>query len=649
MLLATSRLSVSPIWQLQKLAYNRLGVENWAKGRVPFLMTNNSRFAAQVADIACAAFQSQPFTLLELGGGCGKFAFLCINELLQRKAKVRYFLTDAAEKNVAFWESHPRLKPWIDQGILQTAALDPLSHNPPRADFIVANYFFDSIPQDLFRVEKGVLLEGQASLFSSPFADVEKADWEDPSLLAKIRIEISFRPLEENPYPEFPEAREVLEEYSRSGDLSFLFPIGALTVIRRIESSSRGDFLILAADRGSCRAKGLPKSHRLWGKKDLSSMSLMPSLHGSAFSFPVNFHSIGRYIEKKKGHALFSQSQTADFCLALLSNFPQSRCDFGGPLSQIPKAWLDAQPFGPLKTEAADFKDILKRLEEANWDAALFFSFFDLIVESFAQAKEREKKEMVAGMRRILDRFFSLFGEESLLLERLGQFFTTIGELSEAAAHFQMAALLKAMPRQSDSAGYYLEVNPPRGDVLQVGGPKRSFKGVRNYKYIAWSESRKRLREFDTILMFPPRVIVEKQQPAFVREIEERFSLKQIRYTDNDIEAFLSSLSGQTDPTHVLHFLGELKRKKNISREQFDRFAKRLGFDALAQKEDNFFEILMICLKKHMNPGAVLRAFLPGLLTYDDPRFFEKIAVDPYLETEEISEAAGVWLSIKKL
>src|SRR5271156_553195 len=104
MLLSTSRLSESPIWQLQKTAYARLGVESWAKGRVPFLITNNSRFAAQVADIACAAFPNRAFTILELGGGSGKFAFLLLSELLQRKIKVRYLLTDAAKKNVAFWQ-----------------------------------------------------------------------------------------------------------------------------------------------------------------------------------------------------------------------------------------------------------------------------------------------------------------------------------------------------------------------------------------------------------------------------------------------------------------------------------------------------------------------------------------------------------------
>ncbi len=631
MLLVTTRLSVSPIWQLQKLAYNRLGVENWAKGRVPFLMTNNSRFAAQVADIACAAFPRQPFTVLELGGGCGKFAFLCIGELLKRKCRVSYLLTDASEKNVAYWQSHPRLKSWIDQGILKTAVLNPIAQDPPPADFIVANYFFDSIPHDLFRVEKGVLFEGQVSLFfpiddaslGTPYAEGEKPDWDDPNLLSKIRTEVTFSPLEENPYPDFPEAVAVLEEYSRSfEDLSFLFPIGALTAIRRITHSSKDDFLILASDRGPCCVE------------DLSGMSLIPSLHGSAFSLPVNFHAISKYIEKNKGCALLSQSKAVDFTVVLLSKSPIA---------------MDRLEFGPLKTEAANFKEILKRLEEANWDATLYFSFFDRIVESFEVAKEEEKKEMVAGMRRILDHFFPLFGEESLLLERLGQFFTTLGDLPEAAAHFQMAALLQATLPQSDSVETFLDANPPRGDVLQVGGSKKSFKGVRNYKYIVWGESMKRLGGgFDTILMFPSRVNVEKKTPAFIREIEERFSLQEIRYTDADIEAFLSSLNEQTDPAHVLHFLGDLQRKKNITKQQFERFAKRLGGEILAGEKDHFFETLTVCLEI-MNPGAVLRAFLPGILTYDDPRFFEKVAVDPYLETAEVSEPSGVWLSIKKI
>ena len=116
MLLSSSRLSESPIWNLQQLAYTQLGVESWSKGRVPLQITNNARIAAQSADIVCAAFPKGDFTILELGGGCGKFAFLLISELIRRNLpKIHYLLTDAALKNVAYWKQHPRLLLWIER------------------------------------------------------------------------------------------------------------------------------------------------------------------------------------------------------------------------------------------------------------------------------------------------------------------------------------------------------------------------------------------------------------------------------------------------------------------------------------------------------------------------------------------------------
>ena len=287
MLLASSRLSESPIWDLQKRSYAELGVESWVTGRVTLQITNNARIAAQYADIACAASPKGDFTILELGGGCAKFAFLLIRELLSRNLpKIRYLLTDAEAKNVAYWKQHPRLMPWIEQGILVPSVFDPLSNEPPSADLVIANYFFDTIPQDLFRVEKGVLFEGFASLH----AEIKSADWTDPNLLPKIRIEYAYRKLEQNPYPEFSEAFAVLEEYARNfEELSFLFPIGALQVIRKVQSTAKKDCLFFAADRGPCFSEDLPF------------IPLLPSFHGSAFLILSIFMRSGSTWKKSRG------------------------------------------------------------------------------------------------------------------------------------------------------------------------------------------------------------------------------------------------------------------------------------------------------------------------------------------------------------
>lgn len=632
MLISTSRISESPIWQLQKIAYARLGVASWAKGHVPFQITNNSRIAAQYADIASAAFPKSSFTILELGGGCGKFAFLMLGELFRRNVpNVRYILTDAAEKNWTFWNEHPLLRPWIDRGILQTAVFDPLSEDAPSADLIVANYFFDSLPQDLFRVEKGAVLEGLASLHTED----KTTDWDDPSLLSKLRITYAFQPLVKNPYPECPQIWSVLQDYSHRFDgLSFLLPIGAIRTIRRIASAFKKDWLFLAADRGPCTAE------------DLNRMSLLPSLHGNAFSFPVNFDAIDRYMEKTEGGALFSRANETDFSIALLSSTKEI-------LPQAKRCFENLE-FGPLRTEALDFSGMLKRLEESNWDATLFFSFFDRIQASIGQAGTLAKMKMLEGVGRVRDQFFPMFREEAILLERLGLFFQSLGKEKDSEISLEMTDRFKKLPEHNFSIAVFLNANPPSGDVLQIGDNEEVFQSIRSHNvrkhvHIPWDGSIENLGQFDTVFLLPARLTVQRIKPAFVQEIEGRFSLDTIRYSDADIETFFAALSKSADPNHVLHFFVELERKKNINRDQFCRIAKRLGVaPPLKEEEDRLFETLMVCLRQHMLPGSVLRAFIPGIATYDDPRFFEEVVVDPFLETEEREEPQGVWVTVRR-
>ena len=161
---ASVPLSKSILWDLQKKAYTEFGIESWTQKGVPFHITNNSLIAKQYAKTVFPLFKKGRVTFLEVGAGSGKFAFLFLSELFQLgidKSSVCYLLTDFAEKNVSFWEKHPSLTLWIQEGVIRPSIYDPLilSEQPPSFDVMIANYFFDTIPQDLFRVEKGELFE----------------------------------------------------------------------------------------------------------------------------------------------------------------------------------------------------------------------------------------------------------------------------------------------------------------------------------------------------------------------------------------------------------------------------------------------------------------------------------------------------------
>ena len=116
-------------------------------------------------------------------------------------------------------------------------------------------------------------------------------------------------------------------------------------------------------------------------------------------------------------------------------------------------------------------------------------------------------------------------------------------------------------------------------------------------------------------------------------------------YSDADIEAFFA-LSGPAEGKVVLRFFTELERKKNITAAQLQGIATRLGMEV--PEGDRFFETLALSLEKHLKPGGTLHAFLPGLKSYADARFYDQIVADPYLDVKETEGPGGVWLMVQK-
>ena len=123
--------------------------------------------------------KKHPFYILELGTGSGRFSFYVLktlHEILKELAlddvSICYVMSDFTKNNLNYYETHPALQPYLEKGMLDFAVFNPLvdttfdlmvsgEHlhceqvkNPLIA---IANYFFDSIPVDVFRVEHKTL------------------------------------------------------------------------------------------------------------------------------------------------------------------------------------------------------------------------------------------------------------------------------------------------------------------------------------------------------------------------------------------------------------------------------------------------------------------------------------------------------------
>lgn len=156
--------------------------------------------------------------------------------------------------------------------------------------------------------------------------------------------------------------------------------------------------------------------------------------------------------------------------------------------------------------------------------------------------------------------------------------------------------------------------------------------------------------------------ILEKGQ-KLLRKIQEKFSfLKNIQYTDEDLEYFFKNLRDKqsVDKKHFLPFFYDMKVKGHINEEQFDRIIARLEKESLITAEirgeffgkiekvqskkpydfnergDRFFEFLEICLKEHMRKDSKFSCYLDRPTSrYEDEKFFNHIITNPSLDFKE--------------
>ena len=717
------------LWKLQDKAYTQFGLKSWTQMGVPFQITSNPFIAKQYALIACEHLRSlgkleEPQYFLEIGGGNGKFAYHFLTELLPRlnvlglpTSSVCYVLTDLAEKNVTFWKQHPLLKAFIEKGVLDVALYDPLSSNVLHLEFknsplaplsnplfVIANYFFDSISQDLFRVVHGELFEGRITLNSK---DETHPSLDDLEIFSQLREEYSYHHLAKKTYyyPDFPQLNDVLSWYrDHVEEADFLLPIGGFFAIRNLLSLSKTSLVILTGDKGVCT------------KHQLTQQS-QPKLNvQGTISYPVNFHAIAQYFQKMGGETLLPSHPHSNFAVCLFSTraLPpavklsyQDQIDTFGPQESF-------EHLGLFEKECPHptLKHYLLHLQSANWDASLFFSFFDTIQKLLNPTDKEEVDLLLEAASEIRSRFYPLHCEEALLLYKLGLFLQKLGNEKEAERCFQQAISFNSLPKidtkpeegDQHSLKEFVDQIAPSGDVLQIGFGRRSVgESIRyhnpkshvlislSYDDDSWKEALNPLPAFDTILFIAPYHHFENtdSEGSFslvnegkkkMQEIESRFSfLKDIAYSDKDIEMFFTLLDRETlvDPKHFLHFFSDLERKKNITHDQMATIQNRLKQEKLiseetlkaffaeegdppspdmsAQKENAlFFEVLQRCLKSHIKKGSIFRAYLYNATSkLNDHEFFNEIIIDPFLEYKEevhplVDSREVSWVTITK-
>jgi hypothetical protein len=271
------RLSQSAIWRLQRDYFEERGVRAWASGDVPHAATNNPALARSyvqvfeglAADAAAGHFGDfdphEPLYVIELGAGSGGFAYHFLSALDPDVLPARpvYVLTDLAASNLHFWRDHPKLAPFVRSGLLDMALFDAVADEAMRLEHrggelrtgtvanplvVVANYFFDVLPQDLFVSSGGELFEERVAL-----ALPEDVEVTDGDVFRAVSMTTERHPAEAGAYYGDPDLDGALAALAavrgRRHPGRFLFPVVALEMLQNLRRLAGGRLLVLTHER----------------------------------------------------------------------------------------------------------------------------------------------------------------------------------------------------------------------------------------------------------------------------------------------------------------------------------------------------------------------------------------------------------------
>lgn len=425
--------SRSLLWDLQQQYFALRGVAAWSRGEVPHYITSNPTIANSYAEIVFAflrdqgslasagEFTGEPLHICELGGGSGRFTFhfLCRLARLCEQAGValasfRYVLTDKAENNLAFWRGHPRFQPFLAEGFLDLAAFDVNDSDKislqlsgrtigvgdlKRPLVVIANYVFDSVPQDLFYIDSGGCQECMVSLM----VDVDPASLDFAELLGRVRCHFDRRPLTA---PAYEEAwlQQLMAGYQRAlTDSYLLFPAAGLRCLQRLKALSEQGLLLLSADKGD---------HRLAALQGMQEPVLV---HHGSFSLSVNYHAIKEFCERNGGLAMFPVSRHSSLnvsaCLMVdgAAGYLETRRAYERHVREFsPDDFFTIAHHALRGIDEMSLEEILAYLRLSRYDSRPFGWFLPRLTELAAGLDRDERRAVSDTIDRVWDLYFPL-------------------------------------------------------------------------------------------------------------------------------------------------------------------------------------------------------------------------------------------------
>ncbi|MCJ8010707.1 tetratricopeptide repeat protein [Paenibacillus sp. KQZ6P-2] len=432
------RFSEAPIWELQRKYFEEQGLKAWNNDQVPQYITSNPMIATAYAEMIFGFLQdragqgemTETVTILELGAGAGRLAFHVLHKLCELRdyagiplPPFRYVMTDLPIKNVKSWEQHPALQSYIAQGLLDFARFDAVEDHELNLTvsgttirpgdltqplLIVANYFFDSIPQELIYVDEGHIFECDV-IINLP----DRADTLTPSE-ALESMSLSYMHRRASAYEEetFP-YRNVIDLYRQElEDSHILFPAAGLECLERLNRMSQAGFLLLTADKGD---------HRLENWKFAEPPELI--LHGS-FSLTANYHAIQHVFEQRGAQSLFTTHYYKNLnvgCILMLdgpTKYANTRLAYRRSIERFgPDEFFSMKEWVDRNLDTMGLQQLLAFWRLGGYDAEFFIHSTNRISSLLPDASDEEMLDIQRGIHRMWSSFYVMEQRYDLALD----------------------------------------------------------------------------------------------------------------------------------------------------------------------------------------------------------------------------------------
>ncbi len=422
-------LSKSALWIKMQDYYNNIGPEAWQDELVPLQISSNKNLALTYANVIVAQIndwytmnpksaQEEPFYIIEIGAGHGKFGFYVLKHLKEQMSiyelpfsLIKFIMTDIAPKNIQSWIDHQSLKTWVESGSLDFAVFNAMSDQEillkhsgatikpgtlQKPIFMLCNYLFDSLSHDVFQVRNHQLHEIQIKIDSD-------ADWEN--YFSKAKFSYKYEPISSDYYDD-PNLNKILKHYSEALENgTFMMPTGGVDCINTVKQFTKAHLILLLADKGQANSD-------LFDGLDEPDISV----HGSV-SLMVNFDAIRQYFENINGVAWMMQNQSVDFQVACYSTaapgpmlhtknaFLQGMCA-ASPQDIVNLCYIDDE----INTNFKNLDQLLAMLNLTLWDPNIFYDLHEMILDRIEveDITIEQDQALLTGAKQVWDYFFKL-------------------------------------------------------------------------------------------------------------------------------------------------------------------------------------------------------------------------------------------------